>query len=87
MHLVSLLISAQEILRRGGRFTLSDDAHSMDQVGTNYENVLSFAKTVGVSSLACLKSGPGISLTSTSIDVNELTTHPFFLPRLVAPDI
>jgi histidinol-phosphatase (PHP family) len=32
----------------GGRFTLSDDAHSIDQVGLNYAKVLPAIKAAGI---------------------------------------
>ena len=38
----------------GGRFTLSDDSHGIEQVGLNYGKVLKAAKEAGISELQVL---------------------------------
>ncbi|KAI0014717.1 histidinol-phosphatase [Xylariomycetidae sp. FL0641] len=42
---------AEEWLRLGGRFTLSDDSHGIAQVGTNYARALDFLASLGVGSV------------------------------------
>ena len=61
------------LLRRGGRFTLSDDSHGIDQVGYAFERVLSFAEQVGITDLQILASRQ-----TTQVAVNELRRHEFF---------
>lgn len=39
---------AEEWLRLGGRFTMSDDSHGIAQVGTNYGRGLEFLESIGV---------------------------------------
>lgn len=48
---------AQEILIRGGRFCLSDDSHSLKQVGLNYGKVLDYVESLGVQHLYELREG------------------------------
>ena len=38
----------------GGRFTLSDDSHGIDQVGLNYDKVLDCVKKVGIAEFCYL---------------------------------
>ncbi|KAI9849338.1 MAG: histidinolphosphatase [Sclerophora amabilis] len=45
----------QAFMQRGGRFTLSDDSHSIDQVATNYDRLLDFIVEVGIQSLCFLE--------------------------------
>ncbi|KAI9830871.1 MAG: histidinolphosphatase [Phylliscum demangeonii] len=45
------LIRLQAFLERGGRFTLSDDSHAVEQVGSHYLPVLPFLRTVGITML------------------------------------
>ncbi|KAI1098306.1 histidinol-phosphatase [Jackrogersella minutella] len=49
---------AEEWLRRGGRFTLSDDSHGVAQVGTNYARALDFLAALGVTALWKLRRDP-----------------------------
>ena len=49
-----LLIMLQAFLVMGGRFTLSDDSHGIEQVGLNYGKVLDAVKKAGVSELQVL---------------------------------
>ncbi|KAL9123473.1 MAG: hypothetical protein Q9217_007087 [Psora testacea] len=44
----------REIIARGIQVTLSDDAHGVDQIGTNYAKALAFAEETGFDSLVCL---------------------------------
>lgn len=46
---------AEEWLRIGGKFTLSDDSHGIAQVGTNYGRGLDYLKSLGVESLWTLR--------------------------------
>lgn len=56
----------------GGRFTLSDDSHQVEHVGTNYARVPAFLARAGIRELFFLQAGdagadtdarfPGISL-------------------------
>ncbi|KAI1089577.1 histidinol-phosphatase [Rostrohypoxylon terebratum] len=46
---------AEEWLRLGGKFTLSDDSHGIAQVGTNYGRALDYLKSLGVESLWTLR--------------------------------
>ncbi|CAN3372956.1 hypothetical protein DIURU_002846 [Diutina rugosa] len=39
---------AEEVKRREGRFCLSDDCHSLKQVGLNYGPVIDYAKAIGI---------------------------------------
>lgn len=40
-----------EIFARGGRFCLSDDSHTVDQVGLNYHKVWDYVKSLGLSTI------------------------------------
>jgi len=39
----------------GGKFTLSDDSHSVDHVGTNYLGVIEYLESLGVTELYTLE--------------------------------
>jgi len=39
----------------GGKFTLSDDSHGVAQVGLNFERVLDYLKSLGVTELYYLE--------------------------------
>ncbi|KAI1775469.1 histidinol-phosphatase [Hypoxylon cercidicola] len=49
---------AEEWIRLGGKFTLSDDSHGIAQVGTNYARALDFLEGLGVTSLWTLQRDP-----------------------------
>ncbi|KAI1142012.1 histidinol-phosphatase [Hypoxylon sp. FL0543] len=49
---------AEEWLRLGGRFTLSDDSHGIAQVGTNYARALEYLDSLGVISVWTLRRDP-----------------------------
>lgn len=74
----------QEFLKRGGHFTLSDDSHAVDQVGSALGQVLRFAKKLDIDRLAVFEKGvstkdarfPGIS--SREVMLKELGSHKFF---------
>ncbi|KAF2403381.1 histidinol-phosphatase [Trichodelitschia bisporula] len=84
----------REFLGLGGRFTLSDDAHDVTQVGTHYAQALAFAKGVGVTALHRLDILAGSDYASsqapdaaanstpqptfTPIRMTSLENHPFF---------
>jgi hypothetical protein len=53
--------SYQVFLEKNGRFTLSDDSHSVDQVMLNYDRVLQFVKDVGIPTLHFLNRGEASS--------------------------
>ena len=42
---------AKAFQKLGGRFTLSDDAHSTDQVALNYDKILGYAEDVGIKNI------------------------------------
>lgn len=68
----------------GGRFTLSDDSHCTEHIGTNYERVLEFINDIGLTEIHFLEraSNPGTSrLNHTvvkSISVDDMRRHEFF---------
>lgn len=41
----------QKYISLGGKFTLSDDSHGIDQVGTNYPRALTYLESLGVTHL------------------------------------
>ncbi|XXG99442.1 hypothetical protein Hte_005781 [Hypoxylon texense] len=49
---------AEEWVRLGGRFTLSDDSHGIAQVGTNYGRALDYLAGLGVESVWTLRREP-----------------------------
>lgn len=71
----------------GGRFTLSDDSHGVDQVGTNYGKALDFMDKVGIKELCYfektqMQTGAG-RLDETvirTVSVSELREHGFWKP-------
>jgi histidinol-phosphatase (PHP family) len=54
----------EEILKKwlllGGKICLSDDAHSVAQVGVEYQKLLSYLEQVGVTSVAVLQAEPNV---------------------------
>ncbi|KAH7031420.1 Polymerase/histidinol phosphatase-like protein [Microdochium trichocladiopsis] len=42
---------AEEWVKMGGRFTLSDDSHGIAQIGTNYARTIAYLESLGVSSV------------------------------------
>lgn len=45
------LIEVQEFHKMGGKFTLSDDSHGVDQLCTHYEQALDCVERAGISEL------------------------------------
>ncbi|KAF2092244.1 histidinol-phosphatase [Saccharata proteae CBS 121410] len=70
----------------GGRFTLCDDSHAVDHVGTNYHRIPAFLDRVGITQIHYLARGtattdarfPNISVAS--IDSEQLAVHGSMLP-------
>jgi len=54
---------AEEWIKMGGKFTMSDDSHGIAQVATNYERGLAYLESLGVTELWTLKrkTHPGIT--------------------------
>ncbi|KAK8119338.1 histidinol-phosphatase [Apiospora kogelbergensis] len=49
---------AEEYLKLGGKFTMSDDSHGIAQVATNYKKGLEFLESIGVSHVWTLERTP-----------------------------
>jgi histidinol-phosphatase (PHP family) len=47
----------EEFMKMGGRFTLSDDSHGIDQVGTNFMRVFEYLESLGEKELFLLEGG------------------------------
>jgi histidinol-phosphatase (PHP family) len=77
---ISRLTLLQIFLSIGGRFTLSDDAHAIEQVGLNYAKVFKAIAAAGIIELSFLKKDlsqeAGVSIAS--VAVAELQTHSLF---------
>ncbi|KAI0848022.1 histidinol-phosphatase [Daldinia vernicosa] len=65
---------AEEWLRLGGRFTLSDDSHGIAQVGTNYGRALEYLANLGVTNLWTLRREPhpGLSAKGEKVKLVEV---------------
>lgn len=55
---LKLTLICQAFLRIGGCFTLSDDSHSVDQVGTNYRRLLEFIRRAEIPDIYFVERGP-----------------------------
>jgi histidinol-phosphatase (PHP family) len=77
---ISRLTEIQIFLSIGGRFTLSDDAHAIEQVGLNYAKVFKAITAAGITELSFLKKDPSQEAVASiaSIAVAELQTHSLF---------
>lgn len=67
----------------GGRFALSDDSHATDQVGLNFQKVLSFIESTGIDQVYCFTSKTDNSFDTSSvktIPLDQLKKHKFFAP-------
>lgn len=64
---------AKLIIEKGGKFCLSDDSHSIQQVGLNYSVVLEYIKELGLKEVWRLSLESG-SLSHKRIDVAEFET-------------
>ncbi|KAF2264014.1 histidinol-phosphatase [Lojkania enalia] len=75
----------QLFLKRGGRFTISDDSHGVEQVGTNYSRLLEFIRNAGIQRIhyadgSALRSNSRFPNASfSSIAVCDLAQHPFWI--------
>ena len=61
----------------GGSLTISDDAHSIGQVGTYYKKLLACIEKAGIDRVVCCQGvwgGPNLK----PIDLTDLKIHPFF---------
>ncbi|KAL8940561.1 MAG: hypothetical protein Q9216_002748 [Gyalolechia sp. 2 TL-2023] len=74
----------KEFLALGGQFTLSDDSHGIDQIGSNYRDLLRFAEKVGITQITFLEMGPATqdsqlpNVTAKTTPLSQLHNHPFF---------
>ena len=68
-------------LEKGGQFTLSDDSHGVEQVGTNYHRLLQFVEETGIENIVYLEKGSTTkdtrfpSISTNSIKVQNLEHH------------
>ena len=68
----------EEWTRMGGLFVLSDDSHAVEQVGTQYERVFDFVKSMGLEKIAYLdRDGDGVVTTKT-MPFAEFERHEFW---------
>jgi histidinol-phosphatase (PHP family) len=77
----------QEFVALGGRFTLSDDSHGIEQVGLNYSTVLDRIKKAGIQQICHLTPVTGgtkphddrfPNVGWKSIPIDELEAHAFW---------
>lgn len=69
---------ANAIIKHGGaRFCLSDDAHSLAQVGLNYDKTLAYVKSLGLERLYFLDLEDS-KVVIKSETINSLEKHPFW---------
>ncbi|KAL8783964.1 MAG: hypothetical protein Q9213_004295 [Squamulea squamosa] len=75
---------SKEFLSLGGSFTISDDSHGVDQIGCHYQELLRFAKQVGILQITFFEKGfpnkdsrfPDVTTNKTAL--SQLESHPFF---------
>ncbi|KAL8759294.1 MAG: hypothetical protein Q9184_003657 [Pyrenodesmia sp. 2 TL-2023] len=75
---------SKEFLGLGGSFTVSDDSHGIDQIGSSYRELLRFAQDVGIAQLTYFEKGsptkdsrfPDITTRTTAL--SQVQRHPFF---------
>lgn len=68
----------------GGNFTVSDDSHGIDQIGSSYRELLRFAQEVGITHFTYFEKGsptkdsrfPDIAIRTTAL--SQVQSHPFF---------
>ena len=71
-------------LTKGGEFTISDDCHSVEQIGANYRQLLEFSEETGIESWNYLERGPfsndarSFNIQFGSIRVAAAKDHRFF---------
>ena len=74
----------QVFLDLDGAFTISDDSHGLDQIGTHYRELLQFARQVGIMQIAYLEKGsvtrdPRFANVSFGlVGLSQLQSHPHF---------
>ena len=73
-----LLTMAKMYLAKHGQFTISDDCHSIDQIGANYGQLLKFAADTGIQTFQYLNKSPSLNTSFSTISVTELGNHEFF---------
>ncbi|KAI4087078.1 MAG: hypothetical protein LQ339_008958 [Xanthoria mediterranea] len=77
-------VISKEFLALGGNFTISDDSHGVDQVGSHYRELLRFAKEVGIMQITYFEKGSSNrdprfpNVTSKTTTMSLLQNHPFF---------
>lgn len=69
---------AKMYLAKHGQFTISDDCHSIDQIGANYGQLLKFAADTGIQTFQYLNKNPSLNTSFSTISVTELGNHEFF---------
>ena len=68
----------------GGKFTFSDDSHSVSQVGTNYHRLLQFADDLGLAAIVCFEKASSSkdprfpNVVSRDVRMTDLKRHEFF---------
>lgn len=68
----------------GGSFTLSDDSHGINQIGSHYREILRFAEAIGITEISYFERAaaskdsrfPGVITRNTA--VSGMQNHPFF---------
>lgn len=71
-------------MARGGQFTISDDSHGIDHVGTNYPGLLMFIEKHKISPVIFFEKGSPTkdirfpSITTKIVSVAKIKEHPIF---------
>lgn len=65
-------------LAKCGKFTISDDCHSIDQIGAKYGQLLQFAANTGIQNFQYLNKNPSLKASFNTISVTELSKHEVF---------
>ena len=71
-------------MKMGGRFTLSDDSHGIEQVGTNYAKALEFIERTRIENLVFLERNSESSggrldeTTAVAVPLAELQQHQYW---------
>ncbi|MCJ1264156.1 histidinolphosphatase [Lobaria immixta] len=83
----------QMYLTKGGQFTISDDCHSVDQIGANYGQLLEFAEETGIETWNYLTEDPfsndlsSSKIQFSSIRIAEIKDHQFFKQEPLSADL
>lgn len=75
---------SQAFMARGGQFTISDDSHGINHVGTNYSRLLMFIENTKICPVVFFEKGsptkdirfPGI--TTKIVSLAKIKEHPIF---------